>query len=323
MRTQYLSFLLQLPKAFDKQREEATANTARWLADHPADTAVRTQYLSFLQQLPKEEPFDALRRSAAEQTADWLRRPENKHVTDVRTQFLSFLSELPKEFDQLCCRVAIETSKWLETHTDNGTVRAQYVSFVLDLSGDGMDELRQNCECHHHFLIQKNPRSHGPYYTYGELLLRLQRYPEAADQFGEALKLNKGHQLAHRGLAIALNKLGQHKEAESEFHEAIWWAGVHKKRQAMFYTSMGWFYIERSHWTEAIDAFRQAQAESPEYFGNYWGIGKAMTELGNYTEAEKSLRKALEAPDLEPPARDEIPRLLEEVLRHQDSELGI
>lgn len=307
----------------DDLRRQAATDTAQWLTNHQENTDVRTQYLAFLQQLPKEEPFDALRRCATEQTANWLHQLENQHVTDVRTQFLSFLLELPKEFEQLRRQVALKTSKWLEAHTDNCDVRAQYVSFVRDLSGDGMDALRWNSERHHHFLIQKDPRHHGPYYMYGELLLRLERYPEAAEQFRKALKLQKRHQLAHRGLAIALNKLEQHKEAESEFRHAIRWAGANKQRQAMFYTSLGWFYIERSRWTEAIDAFRQARAESPEYFGNYWGIGKAMKELGNYTEAEKSLRRALETPDLEPPARGEIPRLLEEVLRHRDSELGI
>ena len=320
-RTQYLTFLLQLPKEkqFDDLRRQAAADTAQWLENHSEDTSTRTQYLTFLLQLPREESFDAFRRSAAEQTSDWLRRPDNEYATDVRTQFLSFLSKLSKEFDQLCRTVALETSEWLESHTDNCDVRAQYVSFVLDLSGDGMDELRQNCECHHHFLIQKTPSYHAPYYAYGALLLRLERYLEAADQFRESLKRHKGHQLAHRGLAMALHKLGQFDEAEREFRDAIGWAGVKKKPQAMFYTSLGWFYIERSRWTEAVDIFKQAQTESPEYFGNYWGIGKAMKELGNYAEAEKSLRKALETPDLEPPARDEIPKLLEELVRHRDS----
>ncbi len=56
--------------------------------------------------------------------------------------------------------------------------------------------------------------------------------------------------------------------------------------------------------TGAWHAFLQAQPECPEYFGNYWGIGRAKKELGRYTEEEKSLRKALETPDLKSPARD-------------------
>ncbi len=106
VRTQYLVFLLQLPKEeeFDGLRRQAATDTARWLADHPTDTVVRTQYLAFLQQLPREELFDALRRSATEQTADGLRRPENEYATDVRTQFLSFFPGFRKSLANCVAR---------------------------------------------------------------------------------------------------------------------------------------------------------------------------------------------------------------------------
>ncbi|MGH9194277.1 MAG: hypothetical protein ACRD1T_00875, partial [Acidimicrobiia bacterium] len=41
----------------------------RWLAEQPADASVRSQYLAFLLQLPKEKQFDDLRRQAATDTA--------------------------------------------------------------------------------------------------------------------------------------------------------------------------------------------------------------------------------------------------------------
>ena len=165
-------------------------------------------------------------------------------------------------------------------------------------------------------LIKQNPHWYANYYGYGVLLLSLERLDEAAVQFREMLQIHKGHQLAHNRLAWALWKSGDFANAEREFHSAIYWAGVKQKPQAMFFTDLGWFFLNQKRWNDALVAFTSAQDEDPDYFGNYWGIGCALKGLGDYTGAADSLRIALEKePNLELPASEEIPQLLNQCLQ--------
>jgi tetratricopeptide (TPR) repeat protein len=85
---------------------------------------------------------------------------------------------------------------------------------------------------------------------------------------------------------------------------------------ARFYTALGWFYVDVKRWFDALSAFESAKEEDPDYFGNYWGVGRTQYELGNYESAIDALRVALEkGPNLGPPASDEIPDLLNQCLR--------
>ncbi len=158
--------------------------------------------------------------------------------------------------------------------------------------------------------------------------LKLERYSEAIEQFREVLKTHKGHQMAHDGLAQALSGLGSlaeqegrredadqsFTEAEREFHKGIYWAGVQGQPQVVFYTHLGWFYIDRERYTEALEAFQSAMDEDPDFFENHWGVGRALMGLRQFQPAANALRTALEkAPeDFQPPASEEIPELLQQ-----------
>jgi len=164
------------------------------------------------------------------------------------------------------------------------------------------------------------PRSFKARYGYGKLLLKLERFDEAAAQFREVLRIHRGHQMAHAGLAWALLKLGDFERAEREYRNAIYWAGRIGEPQAKFYTYLGWFYVDRIRWRDALYAFESARDEDPEYFGNYWGIGRTLYEMGDYAAAADALRLALEKdPNLQPPASEEVPQLLHQSL-HRLSE---
>ena len=133
--------------------------------------------------------------------------------------------------------------------------------------------------------------------------------------------------MAHDGLAqtfSALGTLAQQEErkgdarhyfaqSEREFLQAIYWAEAQDKPQAIFYANLGWFYLERQRHSEAIEAFELAMSEDFEFFGNYWGIGRAMLEMENFEDARYYLGIALDnAPeDLQPPTSMEIPELLQ------------
>lgn len=102
--------------------------------------------------------------------------------------------------------------------------------------------------------------------------------------------------------------------AERHFLSAISWAKRKSEPTAKFYSSIGWFYLDQGRFPEALSSFNCAVGEAPEFFTNYWGKGDALLRLGRAAEAIDALETALaKAPQpLAPPARDEIPRLLEE-----------
>jgi Tfp pilus assembly protein PilF len=144
-------------------------------------------------------------------------------------------------------------------------------------------------------------------------LLRLKSFEEAKTEYQQVLAREPRHQLAHRGLAIALQNLGLSKEAEDSFKRALRWAKAKGGNLALFHTSLGWFYRSQNRWPEAVNSFEEAMSEDPDYFGNHWGIAKAQNGLGKLVEARQSLKRALEAPGLRSPAKEEIEDLLAEI----------
>ena len=126
----------------------------------------------------------------------------------MRTRYLTFLQGLSAAFDEQRTDAAKATCDWLER------------------------------------LIARNPANFGHNFIYAEQLRRLSRFEEAIVQYDFVLNRHQGHQIARRGRAIALQKLGRVSEAEAEFKHALWWAGCNEQSQAIFHTSLGEFYLE-------------------------------------------------------------------------------
>lgn len=177
-------------------------------------------------------------------------------------------------------------------------------------------------------LMAEHPQSFSAPYAYGRLLLDMERYEEAAKRFRQVLKIHRGHAMAHDGLATALQGLARRAEglrddseatrllsaAERELRSAIYWAGVAQDRQAVFFTHLGWLYADRTRWSDAHSAFDQAANEAPDYFGNYWGKGRALVGLKQWRDAASALRTAREkaTESLGPPASDDIQQLIQQ-----------
>jgi tetratricopeptide (TPR) repeat protein len=101
-------------------------------------------------------------------------------------------------------------------------------------------------------------------------------------------------------------------QAEEEFRSAIHWAIINEQPRALFYSRLGWIYIERSRFSDALLAFQSAYGEAPDYFEAYWGSGRALAGLGQCGPAADALRSAIRrAPvDLQSSASEEITLLL-------------
>jgi hypothetical protein len=82
VRTQYLSFLLELQPEFSNLRTDAARQTAKWLETHPEATDVRAMFLNFLSALKPVGEWQQFVSDALSKTADiiirsgWQRRDE-------------------------------------------------------------------------------------------------------------------------------------------------------------------------------------------------------------------------------------------------------
>ena len=342
VRTAYLG----LVERYSSERDQARVihDTSAWLASHPDDNYVRTAYLGLVER--KGTPGQTER--VLKETPTWLHAHPN--ATDVWTRFISYLiaSErfddaraLAEEIISIHSRNSNVVTHYLhlmQNHLEEERTRELYGSLIKLFPRDivirsvwarWLTTVNSGEEAEKVFkaLIAEHPKSFDPHYGYGRLLLDMERYGEAADQFRQVLKIHPGHAMAHDGLAAALQGLGRRAEglhddseaarlftaAEREFKSAIYWAGVAQDRQAIFFTHLGWFYVDRKRWSDALAAFDQAAKEDPEYFGNYWGKGRAFVGLGQWRDALHALQTTLEkAPNtLGPPASDDISQLIE------------
>ena len=343
VRTFYLGLVER--KGGPGQVKQGIAQTAAWLAKHVDDTDVRTFYLGLVERNADKQDLDL----AVRNTDAWLRKHSGKTdvwcaliavlirthqpalATEVATAAMSFnptnqnLTEsyldliasqgaeedVEKIFDGLENRfprhrvIPLRRARWLG---ERGRIEAAEAGFAT--------------------LREKYPQWPQVNYAYGRHLLSLEKVAEAMAQFEIALGIHRGFQMAHegkaqalRGLATKASEAGDTQEAENYllqaeqyFKSAIYWAGVHAAPAARFYTALGWFYLDEKRCEEALSSFESAIGENPEHFSNYWGKGAALKCLGKYSKALDALNIALsKAPQpLEPPASEEIPRLIDE-----------
>jgi tetratricopeptide (TPR) repeat protein/class 3 adenylate cyclase len=315
-------------KGTTDQVKKVAEEIRAWLAAHPKDVNVRVAWLNFVEARGSND----LKEATITYTKAWL--IEHKSAKEVWRGLLAWLFRADRSDE------AVELSLTaISHHPDDADLLTHYLRAVQDsadeqtvrsISEQLIKKIPQNISPQIHYtawlrdhnyydeaeqryrnLITKAPRSFKAHYGYGMLLLKLERFDEAAAQFREVLRIHRGHQMAYDRLAWALWKLGDFERAEQEFRKAIYWAGRIGEPQGRFYADLGWFYVDRIRWRDALYAFESARDEDPEYFGNYWGIGRTLYEMGDYAAAADALRLALEKdPNLQPPASEEISQLL-------------
>src|SRR5262249_42318048 len=151
--------------------------------------------------------------------------------------------QLLPEFDEMRKQAALKTAQWLKQHPDNSTVCARYVSFLLAVQHPDLAALEAESIPYHQWIVLQNPKQVGYRLAYGEQLLRLEKFGEAKAEYEQVLAQKPRHQLAHRGLAIALQNVGESKKAEDSFKRALYWAKEKGGNLAMFHTPLGVFYL--------------------------------------------------------------------------------
>jgi tetratricopeptide (TPR) repeat protein len=333
----------------EKQVERVLRETSKWLKDHPEDNYVRCAFITLVESRGSDKLKGAMLHdtrvwlslhTAAKEVwltliATLVRMGRQQEAVETAVEAIyhhpddpglttHYLHSIQESADEQTVRNLYKSL--ITRHPGDPCIRIEFAAWLRD------HNFYDEAEHIYKELIRLPQSKTTPwqrretYYGNGLLLLKLDRYDEAEKQFRQTLSTHKGHQMAREGLARAMHGLGKFAEqegkmadasryfaeAEKEFRQAIYWGGVQGQPQAIFYTSLGWFYIDRQRYNDALEAFYSAIDENPEYFGNYWGLGRARMSLGEIQEAEDALRIALDkAPKgLQPPASNEIPELL-------------
>jgi tetratricopeptide (TPR) repeat protein len=170
-------------------------------------------------------------------------------------------------------------------------------------------------------------------YGYGQLLLKAERWPEAAEVFRQ---LPRTHTAARLGLARALVGMAQiakdkgdisaagqrFQEGERELDLLLKGKLRHALRPspAHVLSRLGWLYLFWEKFEKALAAFEEAiSTAGGEHFLAFWGKGKALVELArigkaSFQDAQVALTtaKQLLRDEMEGHAADEIRRLLKE-----------
>ena len=321
VRTRYIGLVEQ--EGTPEQVEKVLSETSSWLKDHPDDTYVRTRYIGLVERRGSSAEI----KNILNEINLWIE--SRCHSTMVLSVFSIFLRLVQKyEHDASISPDCL--GNLVKMSYETGSV-STLVSLGNYFRKRGDYEYAKNIFIEL-IACKKYEDHYGVFYGYGRLLLSLQNYTEAIRLFRISLSIHKGFQMAHDGLALALacaaqefNQQGRFgiasrylHEAEMEYKSALYWAKIQKKPLAIFYSHLGWFYIDQERYPEALDAFNDAIIEDSDHFANYWGAAKALIGMGDFQEAKKHLKTALEnaSEDIDPNASVEIHTLLEQCNRN-------
>jgi tetratricopeptide (TPR) repeat protein/DNA-binding winged helix-turn-helix (wHTH) protein/TolB-like protein len=114
-------------------------------------------------------------------------------------------------------------------------------------------------------------------------------YAKAVEAFARASKLAPESDAAYRGLADAQEQLGHYTDAEATYNRAV----TARPHYWLSRTWLGYFYLTRARFNEAIDQYRQAVALAPDNAQAHAALGAAYVQAGRYEEAITALRQSI------------------------------
>jgi len=140
-------------------------------------------------------------------------------------------------------------------------------------------------------LEQSDPKSAGPPFLRGVVLLGQNNPQGAVDAFNTAVKLKPDLVEAHRGLGQAYQQLGQIDRAEESYRRVL---ALNDKDVASL-NNLAWILAEqRKKLDEALPLATKADQLAPASPEVLDTLGWIQYRQGSYTDAEKSLARAVE-----------------------------
>ena len=142
-------------------------------------------------------------------------------------------------------------------------------------------------------FVSEETRQSLQYKTEQAKILLFRKDYEKAIEFADTII--KENQLAYESYLIkghSLFFLNKYKEAEDTYIKAIRFKPQEIKFDLEMLVKLGMIYIKNKQWYDAKVIFKQILRDNVEHSFGWRYLGFAQTKLGEYTEAEKALRRA-------------------------------
>jgi tetratricopeptide (TPR) repeat protein len=234
-------------KGNQEQIRRGIGDTISWLKVHPEDNKIRSVYLSLVRD---EGFFEEDIKPALDDMEQWMKKHGPHHLFQdylpliekiIKTEIdIDIDIELVKQFGY----EFINSCKW---ETNSRPIKA-FADWLR--TEKFFDEAEQIYESLIKIKIRNRQVRSTIYFSYGKLFLgqatnlefsyedRFKKLKRAEEKFRDAIKIHKGHHMAHSFLAITLKEQGEDKEAKKEFGVAEWWAPFDEKGKMVFIKSI-------------------------------------------------------------------------------------
>ncbi len=285
VRTRYLGLMEQHGTA--EQIAVLIDTTSEWLAVNLQDTNVRCRYLGLVERRGMEKQIVAL----IDTTSEWL--TANPQDVEVRRHYLGLVEQRGTE-EQIAALIDT-TAEWLFANPQDTNVRVAYLGLVRHRGT--AEQSARACELTRSWL-RLNPKTRNTWMlnNYGRVLSKLERHPEAEDQFRHALRIHKGLVPVRVGLAWSLYHQGKKRKALGKLEHV---KRLAKKKSKTYPVGaalhhLGRYYLLEGDLERATSYFQQAIDDSPEHYGNYWQLGRVLLAQERYAEALAAFESARE-----------------------------
>jgi len=209
--------------------------------------------------------------------------------------------------------VACATAVWARTSPDRRDEALRYyrLSQVQIEQGKTLQAIESVDKA-----LKLDPENAEAHYLLGFIRYQQSEYKPAKKEFRKALKLNPYYTDAHNHLGLVYREMKEYDEALSEFHAAL--NDKSYKAPERIHLNIGYLYLARSMYPEAIASFQKAVSISPAYLRGRLGLGTAYARAGQKDLADMELRKVVSlGPDS--PEAAEARQLLERKVKQAGS----
>jgi protein O-GlcNAc transferase len=163
--------------------------------------------------------------------------------------------------------------------------------------------------------LAANPGYPDAHFNYGNLLRRVGRFRESATQYQECVKGNPAHASAYFNMGLAFVSLGELVPAAECFRQTV---GI-DPNHADAYNRLGDVMLRTGHLNDAIEQFRKYVALKPDDARGYNNLGLAIANAGRPAEAVEILHKSLALNPNYPDANNTLALAYEALGRKDDA----
>ena len=218
---------------------------------------------------------------------------------DKAIEILKSLVEITDNEDQIEARMAL--AKEFQENGDFINAISQYQS-ILSQSPDDEDamlELSLSCELGGHLhqgikiisnFIDENPYSHFAWFSLGNMYLAVENYEESVNAYEYATLINESFIEAFFNLGNVFMKMERFDDAIESYKSSL----VDGLVDPITYNFIGHCYIVLEQNEMAIDYFRKAVEQNPEYADGWLGFAVAYSNVSQFRDALLNIKKAIQ-----------------------------